>query len=163
MLKKLTFIISTICFLTSCGLTGEEKFYKTREELEAERLGKLTGEGLVVSGGRKSKTTAEGINVNSYLWRAALDTVYKMPITSADPFGGTILTDWYNSSDNERYRVNILIIGTELRSDAIKCSVFKQKKNEMSEWKNIAVSADMASSIEDSILLKAREIRANIK
>ncbi|MEK7801229.1 MAG: DUF3576 domain-containing protein, partial [Pseudomonadota bacterium] len=43
----------------------------------------------------KSKDTNTGITVNAYLWRAALDTVSFMPLASADPFGGTIITDWY--------------------------------------------------------------------
>src|SRR5919197_5001636 len=37
-----------------------------------------------------------GIGVNSYLWRASLDTIAFMPLASADPFGGVIITDWYS-------------------------------------------------------------------
>ena len=65
------------------------------------------------------KDLGEGavLGVNAYLWRASLDTVSFMPITSADPFGGTIVTDWYTSptAPGERYRLNVYILGRELQ------------------------------------------------
>ena len=62
-----------------------------------------------------------GIGVNSFLWHASLDTVSFMPLASADPFGGTIITDWYSppASPNERFKVNIFILGRELRADGV--------------------------------------------
>src|SRR5262249_10226610 len=60
-----------------------------------------------------------GIGVNSFLWRASLDTVAFMPLASADPFGGVIITDWYTppQSPNERFKINVFILGRTLRAD----------------------------------------------
>ncbi len=158
-------IALSLISLSACGaLRGgnpDETYPKSREEVEEERVGKLTGEdGLVVVGGKKKNAATEGINVNGYLWRATLDTVYFMPLLSADPFGGTILTDWYkmNPKSKERYKLNILITGTELRSDALKVSAFKQKQVGQN-WVEADTDPKIAQEILDKILLRARELR----
>ena len=53
-----------------------------------------------------------GIGVNAYLWRGALETINFMPLASADPFGGLIITDWYQppSAPDERLKVHVLIL-----------------------------------------------------
>ncbi|MGB4057981.1 MAG: DUF3576 domain-containing protein [Alphaproteobacteria bacterium] len=101
-----------------------------------------------------------GIGVNSFLWRASLDTVSFMPLASADPFGGTILTDWYSAAEtpDERYKVNVFILGKQLRSDGVRVRVFKQQQGK-SGWKDIAVSDDTARKLEDAILTRARQLR----
>ena len=70
-----------------------------------------------------------GIGVNSYLWHASLDTVSFLPLASADPFGGVIITDWYSppATPNERFKVNVFILNRELRADGVKATVFRQK------------------------------------
>ena len=63
-------------------------------------------------------TATTGIGVNSYLWRAALDTVAFMPLASADPYGGVIITEWYVNPEkpDERFKVTIYILDTRLRA-----------------------------------------------
>jgi len=168
-MKKITslFFISSL-LLTACSSDSNKQpvsYPKPREELELERMGKLTGEeGITIFGGkRKNKASGEAINVNAYLWRASLDTIYFMPLISADPFGGTILTDWYASSSNanERFKFNIIIVGAELRSDAIKVAVFKQIKNKNGQWIDSSSNDKLAKQMEDQILIKARELKVN--
>src|SRR4051812_39723869 len=125
MFKKITVAVIMASLLVACKnvKSGNQSYPKSREDVAAERVGKLTGEGIVLFGGKKrGSATIDGINVNSYLWRATLDTVYFMPLLSADPFGGTVLTDWYQSSPTakERFKLNVLIVGSELRADAVK-------------------------------------------
>jgi hypothetical protein len=102
-----------------------------------------------------------GVGVNSYLWRASLDTVSFMPLASADPFGGVIITDWYSPPDtpNERFKVNVFILGRDLRADGVRASVFHQKKDPMGQWTEAAVDANTATGLENAILTRAREIR----
>lgn len=163
-MKKLV-VYSSMIFLAGCAnMETTAEFPKTREQIQEERIGKLTGEeGLVLFGGTKKNAATEGINVNSYLWRATLDTVYFMPLISADPFGGTVLTDWYQKNQNskERYKLNVLIIGGELRSDAIRVSSFKQVKGKNGQWTDVDSSPEIAKEIENKILLRAREIKFN--
>jgi len=125
--------------------------------------GRLTGDdGLIVSGERKdSDGGAPGaIGVNIFLWRATLDTLSFMPIASADPFGGVILTDWYEDpkTPGERFKVNAVILDKTLRADGIKVSVFKQKM-EKSGWRDQKVKDNLGRSMEDAILTRARELR----
>lgn len=101
-----------------------------------------------------------GIGVNSYLWRAALDTISFMPLASADPFGGVILTDWYSPPETpgERYKLNVIINDEALRASALQVRLFKQAKAG-SGWKDTAPDAENARRIEDAILTRARQIK----
>ena len=71
-----------------------------------------------------------GVGVNAYLWRATLDTMSIWPVASADPFGGVIITDWYAppTNPNERFKLNIYILGRALRADGVRVSVFRQRR-----------------------------------
>lgn len=106
------------------------------------------------------KNSGEGIGVNSFLWRASLDTVSFMPLVSADPFGGVILSDWYENPETpgERFKINIYILDRQLRADGVRASVFKQKQ-EKDGWRDTSVPAEMATNIENTILTRARELR----
>ncbi|MEZ5667971.1 MAG: DUF3576 domain-containing protein [Alphaproteobacteria bacterium] len=102
-----------------------------------------------------------GVAVNSYLWRASLDTVSFMPISSADPFGGVILTDWYTppESPEERFKLNVFVLTRQLRADGVRVSVFKQSRDASGEWVDAAVDTGTGTAIEDAILSRARQLR----
>jgi hypothetical protein len=104
---------------------------------------------------------AAGVGVNSFLWRAALDTVSFMPLASADPFGGVIITDWFSPPEtpDERFKVNVFILGRDLRADGVRASVFHQKKDPIGQWAEAAVDANTATDLENAILTRARQIR----
>lgn len=103
----------------------------------------------------------QGVGVNSYLWRASLDTINFMPLASADPFGGVIITDWYSPPDqpNERFKLNIFILGRELRADGVRASVFRQKKNADGQWVDAPVDQNTGTDLENAILTRARQMR----
>lgn len=168
MFKK--FLLVSLCVsLVGCGggardFSDKESDYpKTWDERQKDQMGKLTGEnGLVIFGGKeKSSAATQGINVNSYLWRASLDIVHKMPLISADPFGGAILTDWYHVSGTakEHYKLNIYIVGAELRSDAVRVAAFKQVKDKKGNWGDTVGNDLLATEIENKILLRARAMK----
>ena len=116
----------------------------------------ICGEGgLSIFGDKDKKPSGDSITVNSQLWRASLDTVSFMPLTNVDPFGGVILTDWYNdpNTPNERYKLNVFVIGSQLRSDAIRVSAFQQKQKR-GKWVDVAVDSSIATKIEDAILTR---------
>jgi hypothetical protein len=100
------------------------------------------------------------LGVNSYLWHASLDTLRFMPLASADPFGGVIITDWYTApqNPNERLKVTIYILDRRLRADGIKIAVFRQTSNGAA-WADAATNPDTANKLEDAILTRARELR----
>jgi hypothetical protein len=102
-----------------------------------------------------------GVAVNSYLWHASLDTMSFMPIASADPFGGTIITDWYSprGTPNERFKVNIFILNRELRADGVRATVFRQVRDNDGQWTDAPVDPKTGRDLENSILNRARQIR----
>ena len=106
-----------------------------------------------------------GIGVNSYLWRATLDTLSFMPLGSADPWGGVIVTDWYVNPEkpDERFKTTVYILDTRLRADALNVTVFKQVRDGSGNWVDSAVSGQTEQDLENSILTKARQLRlANV-
>src|SRR5947199_4416587 len=68
------------------------------------------------------------IGVNSYLWRAAIDTVSFAPLLQANPNSGVIITDWYSSpkSPGERVKLTVAVLDPDLRADALRVSAAKQ-------------------------------------
>ena len=84
-----------------------------------------------------------------------------MPLTSADPFGGVIITDWYSppESPNERFKVDTLILGRQLRSDGVRVSVFRQRLVDGQGWVSSEVEDGTAAKLEGAILSRARELR----
>jgi hypothetical protein len=101
-----------------------------------------------------------GIGVNAYLWRGALDTLGFMPLASADPFGGVIITDWYTpaSSTDERFKATAYILGRELRSNGIRIAIFRQVLQN-GQWVDAPVSPVTVGDIEDKVLARARQLR----
>ena len=130
-----------------------------------------TGGGLLGKDGAASKffgnrknnnsTVASlGMPINVFLWRGALETISFMPINSADPIGGTILTDWYSTTnnENERCKLNIIISGLELQTQNLKVTSFCQDyKNQ--RWINKEVDIDNNVKIENAILNKAKKLK----
>ncbi len=129
--------------------------------------GGLLGDGgLSVSGiinqdnKQKGSVGTFGMPINTFLWRGALDTINFMPLNSADPIGGTILTDWYSSSnnENERCKLNIFISGAELKTQNLKVTSFCQEfKNQ--KWINKDVSPENNIKLENAILNKAKKLK----
>lgn len=120
-------------------------------------------EGLTLFGGSKKPGAGDGsgIGVNAYLWRASLDTVAFMPLASADPFGGVIITDWYQppESPGERFKLSVFILDRTLRADGVRVSVFRQSKAPDGSWVDSPVDKATATDMEDTILTRARELR----
>lgn len=179
-MKKIILPIITILMLASCGKDAKvEAEYPLRPEQQRFiKRGTITGSGLALYGRRKETEGETGgllsglvgggngaatnpIGVNSFLWRATLDTVSFMPLSSADPFGGLVITDWYEDPENkgERFKLNIVILDKQLRADGLKVTAFKQIQDKNGDWRDAETNRDTARSIEDAILTRARQLR----
>lgn len=99
--------------------------------------------------------------VNPYLWRASLDTLAEMPVTSADPLGGLIVYDWRTFPDapSERIKATVYILDTRLRADGVNVSVFRQT-NTSGTWTDATVDPETEEQIENAILSRARSLKA---
>jgi len=116
--------------------------------------------------GKKAPAAQPGIGVNSYLWRASLDTLAFMPLAEADPYGGIINTDWYANPEkpDERFKVTVYILDTRLRADGLTVTVFKQVKGADGQWADTTSSAQTQVDFENAILTRARQLRlSNIR
>ncbi len=111
-------------------------------------------------GATRGDTGGGVLGVNAYLWRGALDTLSFMPLSSADPFGGVIITDWYTppASSDERFKATAYILGRELRSDGVRLSIFRQVLQN-GQWVDAPVSPVTVGEIENKVLSRARELR----
>jgi len=158
--------------LASCGLDPNQRLPGEDELNDPKRArrapGSLTGEGGLFTFGVERNTQngngGQGIGVNAFLWRATLDTVSFMPLASADPFGGVVITDWYEAQGarGERFKVNAFILGSGLRSDGVRVAVFRQVADSRTGgWIDAPVSSSMAGEVEDKILARARELRSD--
>lgn len=153
--------------LTACGEPGTTEAPKSAKDERRESRGTLTGEGGLFSLGGSSQeeqmAKASPIGVNGFLWRATLDTLSFMPLTSADPFGGTVLTDWYEDpkTPGERFKVNAVILDKTLRADGVRVSVFKQKADAKGVWRDQPVDTGLTRKLEDTILTRARQLRVS--
>lgn len=161
-----TFVVALAALVAACGPPVEEPNLTGNDRLEqqAERRGSILGnEGLrfELFGGNSGATAGAGIGVNEFLWRASLDTVSFLPINSADPFGGVILSDWYGSPQTpaERFKVNVYILGRDLRTDGLRVAVFRQVRAPDGAWIDAPVSVETVGRLEETILTRARELR----
>lgn len=133
--------------------TGDDNIYEKPKSI-------LGGEGIFSSKRKNKDAGSSAIGVNGFLWRAALDTVSFMPLASADPFGGVILTEWYSAPEtpDERMKLNVFIMGRELKSDGIRVKAFRQVRSG-NAWKDAPVSKETSRKLEDAILTRARQLR----
>lgn len=169
-LSALAFVVAAALAVTLSACSGiksektSQEDIKTAEDRRKESSGKLFGEDAFVFGGPEKRGDAgggAGIGVNSYLWRASLDTLLFMPVNSADPFGGVIITDWYTPPEagtDERFKLNVYILGRALRADGVKVAVFRQVV-QGNDWRDAPVAEDVGVKIEDAILMRARQLR----
>lgn len=100
------------------------------------------------------------IGVNSYLWRASLDTLSFMPLLQTDSAGGVIVTDWYVNpqTPNERMKLTVTILDQDLRADALRVAASRQT-NAGGTWVDAPVRAATVQKMEQIILGKARDLR----
>ena len=178
----LTVFATSFIFLNNCSLENADivkapapedlQLKRERERRERERArgqNDLDDENIVdqvfgniFKGDSKNNNGGgAGIAVNTYLWRASLDTLSFMPLLSADPFGGVIITDWYSTSEKpkEKFKIVAYILDKSLRVDAIKIAVFKKIKNENGEWIDHKSNKILKNKVEDAILSKARKFK----
>lgn len=122
--------------------------------------------GLAACGGRErpasdlAASQVTTIGVNSYLWRAALETVSFAPLLQADSAGGVIVTDWYTNPEKpgERVKLTVSILDQDLRADAVRVAASRQV-SQGGTWVSAPVQAATVQKLEGIILTKARDLR----
>ena len=130
-------------------------------------LGLVAALSLTACAGRKERPAGDlaasrvtTIGVNSYLWRASLDTLSFMPLVQTDSNGGVIVTDWYVNpqTPSERMKVTVTILDQDLRADAVRVAALREI-NRSGQWISAPVQAVTTQKLEDLILTRARDLR----
>lgn len=154
--------------LAACGdKVKTDATFPDKDRAATYKNGSLVSDdgGFSLLGNDKAKEAGGGMTVNAFLWRASLDTVSFMPLSSADPFGGVILTDWYAKPgmSDERMKLNVFVLDRDLRADGVKVKVFKQVRRTgrsvTGEWVDAEVAPSVATALEEAILTRARQMK----
>jgi len=157
LLKGALFMAAAVA-LSACSMFKSD----TERQPGQSRVSDTRDSGIsLFGGGRRGNSSSDaGIGVNSFLWRASLDTLNFMPLASADPFGGVIITDWYSdpTTPNERFKATVYILDTRLRADALNVSIFRQQQVN-GQWTDATVDSQTEVQIENAILTRARQLR----
>jgi hypothetical protein len=100
------------------------------------------------------------LSINSYLWRAAVDTVSFAPLLQANAQNGVIITDWYSNprAPGERVKLTVAVLDPDLRADALRVSAARQVQQN-GAWVDAPVAAATVQKLEDIILTRARDLR----
>ncbi|WP_312166289.1 DUF3576 domain-containing protein [Phenylobacterium sp.] len=148
-------LVLSLTALAACSSGGGSRTFQSQEP------GGISVFGL--GGGKKSAPAAgqPAIGVNGYLWRATLDTLSFMPLASADPYGGVVITDWYVNPEkpDERFKCTVYILDSRLRADGLNVAVFKQVKDAAGNWTDAPSAGQTETDLENAILTKARQLR----
>jgi hypothetical protein len=168
-LASLLAVAATAGMLAACGATvrpvSNDEYFTEPGANVSNHDGLAGPDGLTLLGGKSDKSagqdTGGGLGVNAYLWRGTLDTLSFMPLASADPFGGVIITDWYSppSANGERFKATAYILGRQLRADGVRISIFRQVEQN-GRWVDAPVAPSTTGEIENKVLARARELRA---
>ena len=108
--------------------------------------------------------SGQATTVNRFLWAASLETLDFLPVASADPIAGLIITEWYINPEvsNERFKTTVYILDSALRADALRVSVFRQERMDDGSWIDAVVNPATSREIENAVLSRARQLRLNV-
>ena len=150
-------VFFTISLLTSCG---GHKFGDQRK-MEAnvkDRVRKNIEEGKGVRFGSISpKSGVFNFSTSNPLWRATIESLSFMPLSSADYGGGIIITDWYSSGDskNEEIKITVRFTSNEIRADAVQIFLHKRICKVDQACKIVQIESEIKNSLKMKILKKA--------
>jgi len=166
-LKTIFIIILSFIFLTSCGgkLPGADA--RKYDPDPAKRVAKNLeeGRGFTLMGGDKSNGGVFEFASSNELWRASLDAIDFMPLSSVNYSGGIIISDWYSNDENnnESVKISIRFLTNEIRSDALDVKVFTKICKVNNSCKITESSEELIKELKKKILRTAKIYEAKKK
>jgi len=169
LMKKITKILIFICILpfllNSCANRGDARKSPPDPKLRVKRnMEEGRGFRLMDSVNKKGSTNYEFASSNE-LWRASLDAIDFMPLSSVNYSGGIIISDWYSNDENnnESVKISIRFLTNEIRSDALDVKVFKKICKVNSGCKITESSEELIKELKRKILRTAKIYEAKRK
>ena len=158
--------VVSLSALAGCGVETKTEF--PVDDVTGKPLGRgetpepgLFGSSGIFGGSDSGAGGDAQLPVNKYLWRATLDTLAFLPLSSTDPYGGVIVTDWGATpqTPNERFKVSAYITSAVLKPQSLRVVVNKQARDAGGQWVAAPVAATTARQLENAILTRARQIK----
>jgi len=156
-IKTSIFLIIALFLLNSCANRGDaRKIAPNAKDRVKANMEQGKGFRLKDKIGSRKGGDFEFASSNE-LWRASLDTIDFMPLTSANYSGGIIITDWYSENENtgESIKLVIRFLTNEVRSDAIDLKIFYKKCNSGNNCKITEKTSNLNVELKKEILKKA--------
>ena|SRR5210317_518628 len=155
---QLLFLLQLLIFLNSCGIyrkTDARKYPPNPKERVAKNMEE--GKGFRIFDSNRSKGTNYEFASSNELWRATLDTIDFMPLTTANYSGGIIVTDWYSDSENlnESLKITVRFLSNEIRSDALDLNIFYRDCDSSNRCKVVEKQGNLVTELKKEILKKA--------
>ena len=155
---KYFFILLIFLYLNGCGIyrpTDAREFPPEPEKRIAKNL--EDGQGMRLFGDNMMKGTNFEFASSNEMWRATLDTIDFMPLTTANYSGGIIVTDWYSDGENlnENLKITVRFLTNEIRSDALDLKIFYKNCNSSNQCKITERDGELVNELKKEILKKA--------
>ena len=152
------FIGFAIVALSSCGPPGDARKYPPNPDARVKKnLEEGRGFRLDTSIRNSGKGGDFMFASANELWRASLDTIDFMPLSSVNYSGGIIITDWYSDGNNleESVKISIRFLTNEVRTDALDIKVFYKQCNQLINCKVTQKTGSLVAELKKEILSKA--------
>ena len=169
-LIKILLLLQLIISLNSCGPLAYKKTDQRKVSWDPkERVKKNIEEGKSFKLFNAEKQLGGATNYefasSNELWRATLDTIDFMPLTTANYSGGIIVTDWYSDNQNldENIKITIRFLTNEIRSDALDLKIFFRKCDSLNKCKIFEKEGNLSKELKKEILKKASTYQKQAK
>ena len=163
---KISFLLLLLVKLNSCGFYRpvSAKDYPPEPEKRVQK-NLQEGRGFTIMGAvNKNKGGDFNFATSNEMWRASLDILDFMPLTSADYGGGLIITDWYSDqgNSNDSIKISIRFLSNEIRADALKINVFSKQCEITANCKISQSNPKIENELKVAILKKAAKYKKDI-
>tara|TARA_B110000008_G_scaffold259598_1_gene279564 strand:+ start:181 stop:750 length:570 start_codon:yes stop_codon:yes gene_type:complete len=162
---KVIFLFTILINLNSCGFYKpvSAKDYPPEPEKRVQK-NLQEGKGFTLMGNNKKKGGDFEFASSNELWRASLDILDFMPLTSADYGGGLIITDWYNNEDqsDESIKISVRFLTNEIRADALNITVFSKECSSNINCKVMQSNPKIEDELKIAILKRAAKYKKDM-
>ena len=169
-LSKILLLFFLIFSLQQCGVlkrnpnTSAENI--PTNAMERAKLNVKEGRGISIGSAlKRGKSTTYNFNTSNPMWKASLDTLDFLPLSTVDYSGGVVITDWYNNNKNtnESLKITVRFLSNEVRSDSLKITVHQRKCSANLNCTVNVLNSKIKQELKSTIIKKAALIEKNIK
>ena len=157
--SKFVFLASLLLLTNQCGIWDPADARKVPVNAK-DRVAKNIEEGRAIKFSKLGKGGGTGnfeFASSNEMWRATIEILDFVPLSSADYGGGIVITDWYNDAGNEKEAIKIMVqfLSNEIRADGIKVVVYDKYCETINNCRTNINQGNVSEEIKLAILKKA--------